>query len=136
MRSSVDWMTGGLTDFDEKGSKGNLFNPISGGKDKKWGVENEGPQYDTSRLNTTWGELGSKAKITGDYSVSGLLAKAKENKTPDVKPPVKPTTTIAYDQEMAAQQQAGIPGSGMELPSINAAAMISQAKITTLGISV
>ena len=80
--------------------------------------------------------MGSKAKITGDYSVSGLLAKAKENKTPDVKPPVKPTTTIAYDQEMAAQQQAGIPGSGMELPSINAAAMISQAKITTLGISV
>ena len=38
-RSSLDWMTGGLTDFDEKGSEGNLFNPISGGSDAKWGEE-------------------------------------------------------------------------------------------------
>ena len=38
-RSSLDWMTGGLTDFDEKGSEGNLFNPISGGRDGKWGAE-------------------------------------------------------------------------------------------------
>ena len=38
-RSSLDWVTGGLTDFDEKGSEGNLFNPISGGRDGKWGAE-------------------------------------------------------------------------------------------------
>ncbi len=38
-KSSLDWMTGGLTDFDNKGSEGNLFNPISGGKDGKWGPE-------------------------------------------------------------------------------------------------
>ena len=32
-RSSLDWMTGGLTDFDEKGSEGNLLNPLIGNKD-------------------------------------------------------------------------------------------------------
>ena len=36
----TDYMSGGLTDFDNKG-KGNfnLFSPISGGEDKKWGAE-------------------------------------------------------------------------------------------------
>ena len=42
-RSSADWLTGGLTDFDEKGSEGNLFNPVSGGTDGKWGPEAVGP---------------------------------------------------------------------------------------------
>ena len=31
-KSSLDWMTAGLTDFDEKGSGGNPFNSISGGR--------------------------------------------------------------------------------------------------------
>ena len=38
----TDWMTGGLTDFDKKGrGKLDLFDPISGGKDKKWGAESK-----------------------------------------------------------------------------------------------
>ena len=32
-RSSLDWMTGGLTDLDNKGSEGNLLNPLIGNKD-------------------------------------------------------------------------------------------------------
>ena len=32
-RSSLDWMTGGLTDFDNKGSEGNLLNSFIGNKD-------------------------------------------------------------------------------------------------------
>tara|TARA_B100000085_G_scaffold278844_1_gene301243 strand:+ start:178 stop:1443 length:1266 start_codon:yes stop_codon:yes gene_type:complete len=36
-----DTLSRGLTDFDQKGKGGlNLFNPISGGKDKRWGPEN------------------------------------------------------------------------------------------------
>ena len=39
----ADWMTLGLTDFDKRG-RGNLqFNPIGGGKDKKWGNDSVTP---------------------------------------------------------------------------------------------
>ena len=35
----TDWATMGLTDFDKRGAGIAQFNPIFGGKDKKWGVE-------------------------------------------------------------------------------------------------
>lgn len=35
----VDAVTGGATDFDNMGSEGQIFNPISGGSDAKWGAE-------------------------------------------------------------------------------------------------
>ena len=37
----ADFMTGGLTDFDKKGKGKFQFDPISGGKDKKWGAESK-----------------------------------------------------------------------------------------------
>ena len=38
----TDFMTGGLTDFDKKGrGRFDAFDPISGGKDKKWGAESK-----------------------------------------------------------------------------------------------
>ena len=49
---AADFVTGGLTDFDQKGSggynwmpgtMGTQFNPIFGGSDKKWGEE---PKFD------------------------------------------------------------------------------------------
>ena len=42
----ADWMTLGLTDFDKRGSDWAQFDPISGGKDKKWGVEPPEPPRD------------------------------------------------------------------------------------------
>ena len=36
---AVDVVTGGATDFDNMGSEGQIFNPISGGSDAKWGEE-------------------------------------------------------------------------------------------------
>ena len=51
-------------------------------------------------------------------------------------PPNKPTTTVAYDQTMMDQADGGMPQPQMKLPQINASAMISTAKIATLGISV
>ena len=35
----TDWATMGLTDFDKRGAGNLQFNPMFGGKDKKWGVE-------------------------------------------------------------------------------------------------
>ena len=34
---AADWFTGGLTDFDQKGSSIWQFDPIGGGSDKRWG---------------------------------------------------------------------------------------------------
>lgn len=34
---AADWITGGLTDFDQKGSSIWQFDPIGGGSDKRWG---------------------------------------------------------------------------------------------------
>ena len=34
---AADWVTGGLTDFDQKGSSIWQFDPIGGGSDKRWG---------------------------------------------------------------------------------------------------
>jgi hypothetical protein len=39
MGGIADHLTMGLTDFDKRGAGIAQFNPISGGKDKKWGVE-------------------------------------------------------------------------------------------------
>ena len=50
--------------------------------------------------------------------------------------PNKPSTTVAYDQTMMDQAAGGMPQPQMKLPQINASAMISTAKIATLGISV
>ena len=38
---AADWVTGGLTDFDQKGSSIWQFDPIGGGSDGKWGPEPE-----------------------------------------------------------------------------------------------
>ena len=39
----TDWMTMGLTDFDQRGAGNFQFDPISGGKDKRWGTERQRP---------------------------------------------------------------------------------------------
>ena len=38
---AADWVTGGLTEFDQKGSSIWLFDPIGGGSDKRWGVPDQ-----------------------------------------------------------------------------------------------
>ena len=44
MGGVADWATMGLTDFDKRGAGILQFNPISGGKDKRWGKEYKIPQ--------------------------------------------------------------------------------------------
>ena len=44
MGGVADWATMGLTDFDKRGAGILQFNPISGGKDKRWGKEYKTPQ--------------------------------------------------------------------------------------------
>ena len=80
--------------------------------------------------------MEKKSQINAkSYNINELLKAQQSNKT-NIKQPQKRTTTIAYDQEMAAQQNASMPGSAMNLPSINPSAMISPPKIAVLGISV
>ena len=71
---------------------------------------------------------------TGEFDMGALLG----NKSVSVPgPPNRPTTTVAYDQQMGDQQnQLMDRGTNMKLPNINPAAMISPPKISTLGISV
>ena len=58
-------------------------------------------------------------------------------KTPEINPPPKPTTTVAYINEMAAQKEAQMPFDGMRLPPMgDPSEMVSSNKIKTLGISV
>ena len=67
--------------------------------------------------------------------MASLIQKSKEkSKVPP--PPTKPKTTVAYDNEMAAQEGGDMLGSQMQLPAINPSAMISVDKIKTLGITV
>ena len=103
------------------------------GKRKKKG-EN---QFSETGINIgLWGEMEKKSQINAkSYNINELLKAQQSNKT-NIKQPQKRTTTIAYDQEMAAQQNASMPGSAMNLPSINPSAMISPPKIAVLGISV
>ena len=69
------------------------------------------------------------------YDMASLIQKSKEkSKVPP--PPAKPKTTVAYDNEMAAQEGGDMLGSQMQLPAINPSAMISVDKIKTLGITV
>ena len=67
---------------------------------------------------------------------ASVIAKSAPSIKP-VKPPSKPTTTVAYDKQVksatAAQNNAG---PDMELPPFNPATMRSASKIRTLGITV
>jgi len=47
-RSSLDWMTGGLTDFDQKGSEGNLFNN-QGSDENQEESQEENVQVDSNK---------------------------------------------------------------------------------------
>jgi hypothetical protein len=64
----VDFLTGGLTDFDNKGSSGynwmpgtmgQQFNPIGGGSDNKWGPSTSTSTWsDALRLANEWNKGG------------------------------------------------------------------------------
>ena len=65
------------------------------------------------------------------------VAKSSPSLKP-VQPPSRPSTTVAYDKEMQAQQQAAISQTspGQDLPEFDATTMRSMSKIKTLGIVV
>ena len=60
----ADFATMGLTDFDKRG-KGNFqFDPISGGKDKRWGKE-----YKTPARIKNFRKLTSSSKVSGRFDM-------------------------------------------------------------------
>ena len=77
------------------------------------------------------GWSGSSMPDLAAFTVSGQMNK------PNIPPPTKPKTTIAYTNEKEAQQDAQMPAAGMSLPTIgDPSAMVSDSKIKTLGVSV
>jgi len=125
----LDWATFGIWDFDKRGNLG-------GGKHGRSGYgEDIGAQRDAAaqaRLKS--GAFKGYVSDDGTLDMDALLGKTSPTSVPG--PPNKPTTTVAYDQTMMEQAAGGMPQPQMKLPQINASAMISTAKIATLGISV
>jgi len=125
----LDWATFGIWDFDKRGNLG-------GGKHGRSGYgEDIGAQRDAAaqaRLKS--GAFKGYVSDEGTLDMDALLGKTPPTSVPG--PPNKPTTTVAYDQTMMEQAAGGMPQPQMKLPQINASAMISTAKIATLGISV
>jgi len=70
----------------------------------------------------------------GGYDMDVLLGKKPSLSVP--RPPNKPSTTVAYDRTMQDMVGGGQIPTRQSLPQIDASAMISRPKISTLGISV
>ncbi len=52
---ALDYMSGGLTDFDKRGTGNwNLFNPIFGGSDQRWGESGESENGMNDLVNQWW----------------------------------------------------------------------------------
>ena len=127
------------TSDDEKKNGGSWWNPFS------WGKKSSGNRKVTPDNSSKGGPKTATAELLGEgtkivksrYTLDQMMGNTpiKQSATP-VSPPNRPTTTVAYDNEMASQQNAMMPVSNMELPAINPSAMISHNKISTLGISV
>ena len=75
--SLIDYMSGGLTDFDKRG-KGNfnLFNPLGGGDDSKWG-ETDGGDKDKNQWWDFLNMFDNKPK--GQSSSSDVIESSIEN---------------------------------------------------------
>ena len=56
---AADWVTGGFTDFDQKGSSNWQFDPVFGGSDKKWGPEADWVDKGNAFLNAFKTPAGS-----------------------------------------------------------------------------
>ena len=56
---AADWVTGGLTDFDQKGSSNWQFDPVFGGSDQKWGPEADWVDKGNAFLNAFKTPAGS-----------------------------------------------------------------------------
>ena len=115
-------------------SGGTWWNPLSWGKSTSTGgsKKKESGGGGFQMFGDKW--TPNMGGIQG-YDMASLIQKSKEkSKVPP--PPTKPKTTVAYDNEMAAQEGGDMLGSQMQLPAINPSAMISVDKIKTLGITV
>ena len=101
---AADFVTGGLTDFDQKGSggynwmpgtMGTQFNPIFGGSDKKWGEE---PKFDFddavgSFTKGYMGQMGPGSSTPGGSSFLNAYTSGK-GATPTTSSPV--STSSAF----------------------------------------
>ena len=118
---------------------GTWWNPLSWGKSTSTASSSTGGSKTKESGGGGFQMFGDKwtPKMGGiqGYDMASLIQKSKEkSKVPP--PPTKPKTTVAYDNEMAAQEGGDMLGSQMQLPAINPSAMISVDKIKTLGITV
>ena len=144
---------GGEVEGEDKASGGGLFGGIGGFMGKM--IENhpmikmimkplmEGVRKVISNMHVSLHNFEEQEGTAINPTVHHInvhhpeLAK-KQKKGAEVGPPGdRPSTTVAYDKEIAAQNKAaaGEPPR-QDLPSFDAAAMISMAKIKTLGITV
>ena len=95
----VDFLTGGFTDFDQKGSGGynwvpgtfgKQFNPVFGGSDKKWGEEKPKFGFEDAIGAFTQGYMGQMGPGTSTPGGSQFLSAYTQGKgsTPTTSSPV------------------------------------------------
>ena len=65
---AADWVTGGFTDFDQKGSSNWQFDPVFGGSDKKWGPESDWVDKGNAFLNAFKSSGVSGSPTAAGYS--------------------------------------------------------------------
>ena len=119
----VDFLTGGFTDFDQKGSGGynwvpgtfgKQFNPVFGGSDKKWGEE-EKPKFgfEDAIGAFTQGYMGQMGPGTSTPGGSQFLSAYTQGKgsTPTTSSPV--STSSAFT---AGGQTHSMPGIVIDKP--------------------
>ena len=98
---AADYFTGGLTDFDNKGSSGpgvfgfNQFDPIGGGSDKRWGEEDKFGWKDAVGAFTQGyaGQMGPGGSTPGGSSFLNAYTSGK-GATPSTSSPV--STSSAF----------------------------------------
>ena len=115
LKGGADFLTGGLTDFDNKGSSGynwitggSQFNPIGGGSDKRWGEPDQfsfGDAMDafTKGYSATMGGGGATAAGKSFLDNSYLASKSS---TPTSSSPV--STSSAFTAGGGTHSMPGI----------------------------
>ena len=119
---------------DVSKSGGTWWNPFSWGKKSAATADNKKKGSASKGSSVEIPALKKYQNKEGGYDMDMLLGKKPSLSVP--RAPNKPSTTVAYDQTMQDMAGGGQIPTRQSLPQIDAAAMISRPKISSLGISV
>ena len=92
---TADWVTGGLTDFDKRGSANYQFGPIGGGENKRWETGAEKREAKAKKAAADQAKID--AQLASYINLSGPIKEAAPDKLPNNLR--YPYSTIDSDQD-------------------------------------